>query len=153
MRCWFVFALIAAGCVGSDGTDHDPSSNTDHDMSDDGMDTDDIDVATEGMTQDGTYHVSYTSDPDPVPLAADFSVIVTVTDGTDPVMDATVSVDATMPAHGHGMNTNPSTVSNGDGTYAATGLLFHMEGWWEIAVTIDSAEGSDQAYLNVLCCD
>lgn len=152
MRLFVTFAfVVTVGCVGTDSTDE--HVHTDHTMSDDMLDTDDIDEATEGMSADGVFHVSYVSDPSPIPLDEDFSITVTVMEGTDVVSDATVSVDATMPNHGHGMNTNPTTVSNGDGTYTTTGLLFHMEGWWELGVTVNGGDGADQAYLNVICCD
>jgi hypothetical protein len=42
------------------------------------------------------------------------------------------AVDATMPAHRHGMNYRPSVQALGDGRWRADGLLFHMRGGWEL---------------------
>ena len=42
------------------------------------------------------------------------------------------AVDATMPAHRHGMNYRPSVQALGDGLWRADGLLFHMRGGWEL---------------------
>jgi hypothetical protein len=47
-----------------------------------------------------------------------------------------LKVDATMPAHRHGMNYVPSVtpVAGGEGwNYRADGLLFHMPGRWQYA--------------------
>ena len=49
-----------------------------------------------------------------------------------------LSVDATMPAHKHGMNYQPQLNQKGDGHYKATGFLFHMPGQWKITVSVYS---------------
>ncbi|CAN1559210.1 hypothetical protein MCEMSEM23_02573 [Rhabdaerophilaceae bacterium] len=47
-----------------------------------------------------------------------------------------VAIDATMPAHRHGMNYTPTVVVVGDSRYQARGMLFHMPGRWEVVVTV-----------------
>jgi hypothetical protein len=75
-------------------------------------------------------------------------------DGTaTPDPTATVAADASMPTHGHGMNVVPTTTANGDGTFSAEGFLFHMEGPWEIAVTVTGPAGAERAAFEVPCCD
>ncbi len=49
-----------------------------------------------------------------------------------------LSVDATMPAHKHGMNYQPQLSRTGEGQYKATGFLFHMPGHWKITVSVYS---------------
>lgn len=49
-----------------------------------------------------------------------------------------LSVDATMPAHKHGMNYQPQLTKAADGHYKATGFLFHMPGVWQITVSVYS---------------
>ena len=49
-----------------------------------------------------------------------------------------VRVDASMPAHRHGMNYQPSIVSLGEGRYRADGLMFHMPGDWQLLFEIRS---------------
>ena len=55
-----------------------------------------------------------------------------------------LEVDATMPAHGHGMNYTPelgARVTTADGSrYRAEGMLFHMPGEWQWSVRIQVAE-------------
>lgn len=46
-----------------------------------------------------------------------------------------VAIDATMPAHRHGMNYRPRVTALGDGRYRAEVFLFHMPGLWEVVVT------------------
>ena len=47
-----------------------------------------------------------------------------------------VKVDADMPAHGHGMNTQPEVVAGKEGDYRVDGMLFHMAGEWVITVEV-----------------
>lgn len=42
------------------------------------------------------------------------------------------AVDATMPAHRHGMNYRPTLRPLGEGRWRAEGLLWHMAGTWEL---------------------
>ena len=47
-----------------------------------------------------------------------------------------VRVDATMPAHRHGMNYRPSVHNEGAGRWRVEGLLWHMSGLWELQVHV-----------------
>lgn len=47
-----------------------------------------------------------------------------------------IAIDATMPAHRHGMNYKPELVDFGNGRHEARGLLFHMPGKWQIALSV-----------------
>lgn len=96
----------------------------------------------------GTYHLMWAPDPDPIPFNDYFDVTVTVTEGGNPVSDATVNIAGQMPVHGHGMNVDPQVTNNGDGTYTASGLLFHMEGHWQLLVDV----GEQQAVFDITCC-
>ncbi len=49
-----------------------------------------------------------------------------------------LAVDATMPAHKHGMNYQPLLNKTAYGSYKATGFLFHMRGVWQITVSVYS---------------
>ena len=46
-------------------------------------------------------------------------------------------VDATMPAHGHGMNYRVALLPQGGGDWLAEGLLWHMSGRWELRFEIE----------------
>lgn len=43
-----------------------------------------------------------------------------------------VRVDATMPAHRHGMNYRPGIEALGGGRWRVQGLMLHMAGHWEL---------------------
>ena len=45
-----------------------------------------------------------------------------------------IQIDADMPAHGHGINTQPEIERIGEGEYEVRGLLFHMGGLWELYI-------------------
>jgi hypothetical protein len=57
---------------------------------------------------------------------------------------ALLAIDATMPAHGHGMNYKPEIVERSHtpqtSYYRAEGLLFHMPGEWEWSIKVQVAE-------------
>jgi hypothetical protein len=76
--------------------------------------------------------------PDPIPLNEFFTLDVLVANAAapfEPLQDVEIAVDATMPAHGHGMNTSASLERTSSGV-KAQGLLFHMPGEWQIWVDI-----------------
>lgn len=45
-------------------------------------------------------------------------------------------VDATMPAHRHGMNYRPSVTPLGPGRWQVDGLMFHMGGTWALQLDL-----------------
>ena len=60
-----------------------------------------------------------------------------------------VKVDADMPAHGHGMNTQPEVVAGKEGAYRVDGMLFHMAGEWVITVEVGSQGKMERASFPV----
>ena len=72
--------------------------------------------------------------PDP-PVVGKNTLTIQVTDAASlPVAGVTVTVDATMPAMGHGSNDVPVVTDKGGGTYEATPLTFQMAGSWQVTV-------------------
>jgi len=63
--------------------------------------------------------------------------------------DLSVQVDARMPAHGHGMNRVPKLTRQGDGSYKAEGMLFHMPGHWELYFDITQGGKTERAQFDV----
>ena len=87
------------------------------------------------------------------PLNEQFSFAFEIFDTDDePVIPDEVVVDAEMPAHGHGMGQTP-TVSNTDNAYTAEGMLFAMEGDWDIHIYMTQDGAVDQATYSVVCCE
>ena len=68
-----------------------------------------------------------------------------------PITPEDVFVDAEMPAHEHGMGQLP-IITNTENLYSATGMLFAMEGDWDIHIYVTENGVVDQAKFSVVCC-
>jgi hypothetical protein len=90
--------------------------------------------------QGSDFSVAWRVEPAPLKMGEFFSVVIS-TCGAEPV--SRLKVDATMPAHQHGMNYLPSVVAEGSGRFRADGLLLHMPGRWEFAFDIASAKARE----------
>ena len=71
--------------------------------------------------------LSFAALPAPIPLGQPFALKMVACDAKPD----RVAVDATMPAHRHGMNYRPTVRQTAPGEFRAEGLLFHMPGEWE----------------------
>jgi hypothetical protein len=94
------------------------------------------------VSDGGSFDLTLSSTPRTIPLNEMFELTIHVYPATavkdkNPIW---VSVNATMPAHQHGMNTRPRVEELGKGRFVVRGMLFHMAGVWEIA--LDIAKGS-----------
>jgi hypothetical protein len=69
--------------------------------------------------------------PLPVPVGRHFDIDFVVC-GAALRSGATVSVDADMPAHRHGMNYRTRVEALPGGVWRAHGLMFHMPGTWRV---------------------
>jgi len=110
----------------------------------------------EALSDQGQYRVWIEPNPDPVPPLDVFSLQVRVEDATSstPVEDlSALVVDATMPAHEHGMTVSPEAVDLGGGVWDASPFKFHMTGHWEITVDLTRGEDVERAVFNVICCE
>jgi YtkA-like len=55
----------------------------------------------------------------------------------EPAAGAIVTINGDMPAHGHGMPTEPHVTADlGDGDYLVEGMSFQMGGYWIVEVTV-----------------
>lgn len=87
--------------------------------------------------------VSLHLDPDPPRVDGFFSIDAIVCDiAGNPAR--LYYVDAIMPAHGHGMNYRPEIADQGDGRYRITGMLFHMQGAWQLRFDIETKAGAER---------
>ena len=99
--------------------------------------------ASQTTTPDGfwtsdRFQVSFESDLKPIVINQIHQWIIQVQtlDGV-PVTKAEISIDGGMPDHDHGLPTDPQVTGNlGDGRYRVEGLRFHMQGQWELKITI-----------------
>jgi hypothetical protein len=90
------------------------------------------------------YTIAYKTAPLPVAMGQHFVIDLTVCPVGKAPMPRTVRVDASMPEHRHGMNYRPTIVAKGPGRYRAEGLLFHMNGRWEIAFDVVSGNETER---------
>lgn len=97
------------------------------------------------LSQTGNLILSWTPVPAPLPFNQLFDLDVEWigSDGSPPDASTTLSIDAQMPAHGHGMQTLPQVTVTGPGQATVKGMKFHMEGIWELRFTLQSATGQD----------
>lgn len=114
-----------------------------------------VSYETTTATSGGSFMVSYTTDPSPLPPAAYFTVTATVAaagDTSSPLSGAVVVMDADMPDHDHGMNVSPEVVDNGDGTHTGSPFLFHMTGDWRLRFAVTADGVTEVAEMYVDCC-
>jgi hypothetical protein len=76
-------------------------------------------------------------------FAAEVVACRTAGDGPEPV--GLIVLDATMPAHGHGMSYRPKAERVVSGHWRFTGLMLHMPGTWQI--TFDLLRGGKRIRL------
>ena len=97
----------------------------------------------------GKFRVSYSSELEPITINQIHDWIVHLkTIGGKPVPDAQIIISGGMPAHNHGLPTSPrSTQYLGNGDYLIEGMRFHMAGYWEITVTINTGGVSDRVLI------
>ena len=92
----------------------------------------------------GLFNVSYESQLEPIAINRMHSWTLSVTDGNgQPVSGASITIKGGMPQHNHGLATQPTIESSGEGEYLLQGLRFHMMGYWELELTIDSGNAKD----------
>jgi hypothetical protein len=100
----------------------------------------------------GHFVVSYESRLDPVVINRIHSWVIHLeTASGEPITDAEVSLVGGMPVHDHGFPTLPQVTRHlGDGDYLVEGMKFHMNGWWQITVTVVQAELRDDVTFDLV---
>ena len=88
--------------------------------------------------EDGHLVVYYRMVP-PEPAIGEFFALDILVCSDDSLWEGELKADATMPAHGHGMNYRPEVNPIGKGSYWAEGFLFHMPGSWRLEFALDEA--------------
>jgi hypothetical protein len=67
-----------------------------------------------------------------------------------PVHPARIAVDGGMPAHGHGLPTQPKVTEYlGDGRYLVSGVRFNMAGAWVWRLAIETPDGADRVTFDL----
>ncbi|MCB9662603.1 MAG: FixH family protein [Alphaproteobacteria bacterium] len=135
-------ALLLLACApGSDEHDHDAhdtdAHDTDHHEHTGTEDTaaDAVDTYVDGLQKQGG-HVKVAITLDPAPSVGTHDVTLVVLHHGAAAEGFDVTLDATMPAHGHGTSPVTVTESSTPGTYTATGLDLTMPGLWQLDVGV-----------------
>jgi hypothetical protein len=90
------------------------------------------------MSEDGLFRASWESRPAAPAINElhEWVLHIETVDG-EPAAGAIVSVNGDMPAHGHGMPTEPQVTADlGEGDYLVEGMSFQMGGYWIVDVTV-----------------
>jgi hypothetical protein len=97
------------------------------------------------ISQSGLFEVSYKSQQQPITINRMHNWVLHVeTAGGQPVVNADITLLGGMPEHDHGLPTSPRmTQYLGNGEYLIEGIRFHMNGSWEIAITISAGGERD----------
>ena len=95
-------------------------------------------VRADVVSENGLFRGSWRSRPEApaINVVHEWVLHIETADG-EPAAGALVTVNGDMPAHGHGMPTEPQVTADlGDGDYLVEGMSFQMGGYWIVDVTI-----------------
>lgn len=107
-----------------------------------------------GVSNAGTYRVHYRTKAGAIERGTPFGLEVWVVDPETgrPRADVTLSVDAAMPEHEHGMNREPRVTPagrSGTGAFEVEGMLFHMLGRWELYLDVTHGAITERTQFEV----
>lgn len=89
--------------------------------------------AARALSDDKGFALAWRFVPEKPKIGEFFAVEFAVCNRAAPATPETLRVDATMPAHRHGMNFQPTIAAIGPNIYRAEGMMFHMPGKWQLA--------------------
>ncbi len=140
-----IVALLACGEDTSSNASNEPSAGSS------GIDVGGCMPASYRLVTDEGVIIEFEGADGLIPLNQLFGLVVTVS-GTPSEDRLTVFVDATMPAHGHGMNTVPTVEpASEDGQFLVSNMNLHMPGEWELSILVMYGEVAEQVRTNVQC--
>lgn len=84
----------------------------------------------------------------PVKISEPFEIDIFVCADQQPEA-GNMKLDATMPAHKHGMNYKPEIQQVANNIYRGSGMFFHMPGEWQISVELLSGDKAQRFVLKV----
>ncbi len=100
----------------------------------------------------GIFSLEIVPEPSPIPFNEPYALAIDVARAASPDVlepDATLQLTARMPEHNHGMNRYPVVERVGPGRFRASGMLFHMSGFWELVVNVQAGDEQDQAVMRI----
>lgn len=103
-----------------------------------------LQLAWRPLLQDGT-----TIALERIPMAQHILVEVQVCDGAKTSPAVLTRIDATMPAHRHGMNYRPRVSPIGPGRFRIEGMMFHMSGDWRLEFELSAGTEVQRLFHDV----
>lgn len=153
LGCAFWFASVAQGnqATGLSEAESQIPSRADLSEAESGIPTRAGVSATESRIPSRAGHFQVTVSPDLEPLAINtihrWAVEVLTAEGA-PVPSAEITIRGGMPAHDHGLPTRPEATGYlGEGRYLIEGMRFHMAGYWEVILGIETDAQSDEVVI------
>lgn len=102
------------------------------------------------LSDNSHFRISYISKHEPIPLNQIHRWILHVEDmDGQPVENAIVTIDGGMPAHNHGLPTQPIATNIGNGDYLVEGIKFSMTGLWEMRFYIQTDAITDRVMFEL----
>ncbi len=103
------------------------------------------------ISQSGLFQVSFESQQQPIAINQIHSWVLHVeTADGQTVANADITLSGGMPAHDHGLPTSPRmTQYLGNGEYLIEGIRFHMNGSWDIVITINAGGDRDTVVIRL----
>jgi len=123
----------ASGIEGAPGTPSSPASTWQGEVT----------------SNDGTYLLRYQILPEDFEVGDLFEMRVEVQRADGAPVSETLTVDARMPEHGHGMNREPVVERAPEGDFEAQNLLFHMPGYWEVYLDLTRGAVTERAQFSM----
>lgn len=112
----------------------------------------DFEGAGGGATGDGQYYVAYRVKEEEIELNELFTLDVVIVNSNEDrreVPDVEIEVDARMPAHRHGMSTEPKVRRTGESRFEVEGMMFHMLGHWALTVDVSQKGVTERAQFDL----
>ena len=145
LKSWIFCIALIGGAVHAENTHKHSHSHSD-------SKSDSPEFVWTQTSDNGTFTVTLDSQAEKAVEINEFLewiVTIKTADG-EAVTPARVSVGGGMPAHGHGLPSQPQVSEHlGDGKYLLKGLKFNMMGNWKIDLDIQSRSLSDQVSFDI----
>lgn len=149
-------ALLALGAGGCDGGETGETGTTTTTQDQSGCTNDPrVEAYAAGMkemSQEGAMSITLL-DADPAPPSKGDNVwmLKVEDDAGNPVDGATITMDATMPDHGHSSTVVPDVASKGGGTYELDPINLFMPGVWQVTFDVAPPSGAVQSTTFTFC--
>jgi hypothetical protein len=103
------------------------------------------------VVESANYTLVYRSAPAKIAVGRHFALDIAACAKGAAAAPASLSVDAFMPAHGHGMNYKPAVTKAAPANrFRAEGLMFHMPGRWDFYFDVQSAGKNERLTHSIL---